>query len=76
MLPADLVTLMHMLVHHMCVLVVANERLLLLPLKPVLKLGLWLWGQAVLKEQAYELITQGGQTGQSPHTFLTQHHLQ
>ncbi len=53
-LPADLVTLTHMLVHCTCVLVVAKERLLPLPLEPVFKLGLW--GQAICKEQAYELI--------------------
>jgi hypothetical protein len=53
-LPTDLVTFMHMLVHCMCILVVAKEWLLLLPLKPVFKLGLW--GKAVCKEQAYNLI--------------------
>ncbi len=42
-LPTDLLTLTHVHAHRTCVLVIAKERLLLLPLKPVFKLGLWGW---------------------------------
>ena len=52
-LPTDLLTLTHVHAHRTCVLVIAKERLLLLPLKPVFKLGLR--GHAVCKEQAHEL---------------------
>jgi hypothetical protein len=57
MVPADLVTHMHMLVNHMCLLVVAKEQLLPLPLKPVFKLGLW--GCAICKEHAYKYLELG-----------------
>ncbi len=48
MVPSDPAIHTHMLVHHKCVLVVAKEQLLPLPLKPVFKLGLW--GRAVYKK--------------------------
>jgi hypothetical protein len=54
MLSAGLVALTHVLVHCMCILVIAKKQLLLLPLKPLFKLGLW--GQEVCEEQAYTLI--------------------
>jgi hypothetical protein len=55
--PVDLVTHMHMLVNHKCVLVVAKEQLFPLLLKPVFKLGLW--GCVVCKEQAYKVLELG-----------------
>jgi hypothetical protein len=47
----------HVLIHCTCKLLIAKEWLPLLPLKPVLELGLW--GQAIGEEKADKLVKLG-----------------
>jgi hypothetical protein len=47
----------HVLIHCTCKLVIAKEWLPLLPLKPVLELGLW--GEAIGEEEANKLVKFG-----------------